>query len=142
LQPHGKTARKEQLVVSGLGDDAASRGDYGALVLLQYVLEATALVAPVTGLPVEQEDLRQARTRFALDLAVELDKGHGQRLGESRPEGGLARAAQSDERDPLHALVARVAVVAHQLRVHRGEFLARELPQKLGGKTQLGVFAR
>src|SRR5436190_2074951 len=115
LEPYREAGREEELIGSRLRDDAAARGDHGALVFFEHPLEAAPLVAPVAGLPVKEKDLRETGARIALDLAVELDKGRAQRLGELRTERGLARTAQSDERDPLHAFVARAAVIADKL---------------------------
>src|SRR5436189_6221243 len=115
LEPHREAGGEQEFVGSGFGNDASARGDHGALVLFEHPLEAAPLVAPVAGLPVKEKDLRETGARLALDLAVELDKGGAQRLGELRTERGLARTAQSDERDPLHAFVARAAVIADKL---------------------------
>src|SRR5215470_11350949 len=137
LQPHREARRQEKLVRPGLRNYASPGGDDGALVLLEHLLQAAALVAPVSRLPVEQEDLRQARARLALDLPVELDEGHAERLGELRAQRGLSGAAKPDERDPLQALVARVAVVTHQLQADRRELLSGKLPQELRRQVQL-----
>src|SRR5881409_1008678 len=115
LEPHREACREEELIGSRLRYDAAARGDHGALVFFEHPLEAAPLVAPVASLPVKEKDLRETGSGLALDLAVELDKGRAQRLGELCTERGLARTAQSDERDPLHALVARAAVIADEL---------------------------
>src|SRR5260221_10859074 len=125
LQPDREAGRKEELVGSGLRDDAAAGCDHGAPVFFQHSFQAAPLVAPVAGLPIEQKYLREAGARLALDLAVELDKTRAQRAGELRAERGFARAAQPDEPDPLHALVAGATVVADELRTHGGERLPR-----------------
>ena len=142
LEPHREAGREEQLIGSGLRDDAAARGDHGAFVFFEHPFEAAPLVAAVAGLPVEQKDLREAGARVALDLAVELDEGHAQSAGELRTERGFARTAQSDERDPLHALVARAAVIADKLRTHGGEGLPRQTLQELRRESQLDGVAR
>src|SRR6266850_2425924 len=94
------------------------------------------------GLPIEQKNLRETGARLALDLAVELDKTRAQRAGELRAERGFARTAQTDERDPLHALVAGATVVADELRTHGGERLPRQTLQELRGESQLRGIAR
>src|SRR5205814_10508549 len=128
-EPHRKAGREEEFIGSGLRDDAAARGDHGALVFFEHPFEAAALIAPVPGLPIQQKNLREAGARLALDLAVELHKGRAERPGELRAERGFARTAQPDERDALHALVARAAVIADELRTHRGERLPRQTLQ-------------
>ena len=52
-------------------------------------------------------------------------------------ERGFACAAQPDERDPLHALVVRAAVIADELRTHRGQCLSRQTLQELGRESEL-----
>src|SRR6267378_1365226 len=99
LEPHREAGGEQEFVGSGFRNDAAARGDHGALVFFEYPLEAAPLVATVAGLPVEEKDLRETGARLALALAVELDKGGAQCLGELRTECGFARTAQPDERD-------------------------------------------
>ncbi len=65
--------------------------------------ERAALIAPVAGLAVQQQDLIHAGAGLALDLAVQLDKGHAPRRGKLRTKRGLAGAAQPDERNALLA---------------------------------------
>src|SRR5205809_4882560 len=99
-EPHREAGREEELIGSWLRDDAPARGDHGALVFFEHLLEAAPLVAPVAGLPVKEKDLRETGARIALDLAVELDKGRAQRLRELRTVLGLARTLQSHGREP------------------------------------------
>src|SRR5712691_4183117 len=131
LEPHREAGREQEFVGSGFRDDAAARGDHGTLVFFEHPFEAAPLVAPVAGLPVEQKNLREAGAGLALDLTVELDKGRAQRAGELRTERRFARAAQSDESDPFHALIARAAVIARKLRTHGGERLPRQALKEL-----------
>src|SRR2546430_6348356 len=142
LEPRREAGGEQELIGSGFGNDASARSDHGTLVFFQRSLEAAPLIAPIAGLPVKEKDLRETGACLALDLAVELDKGRAQRLGELGAERGFARAAQPDERDPLHALVACAAVIADQLRTHRGERLPRQTLQELRRESQLHDVAR
>ncbi len=72
-------------------------------------LQALPLEAAEHGLAVHGEDLGQLHAAGALDLAVELDEGHGQRLRRELAERGLAGAAQADERDAALRRGARLA---------------------------------
>src|SRR5207245_9543276 len=79
----------------------------------------------------------EASTLVAVELVCELGEVNAQPAGKLRTERGFARTAQSDERDPLHALVARAAVIADKLRTHGGEGLARQTLQELRRESQL-----
>ena len=78
-------------------------------VLAQHVLQRLALGAPEGLLAEHVEDLAQGRAAAPLDLAVELDEGHVELLRQQTAEGGLAAAAQADERDAPAAQVLRAA---------------------------------
>jgi len=62
-------------------------------------------VAAIGRQPVEQEQFRQRGARLLLDFAVELDEGHAAPGGQPRAQGRLAGAAQTDQRDPVFALL-------------------------------------
>ena len=77
---------------------AAGGQDHGP-ALVQHALQRLALQAPVVVLAVQGEDLGQGQARRLLDAAVQLHEGHAQPAGEAAPDGGLARAAQAEQRD-------------------------------------------
>src|SRR5215471_15095288 len=114
LHPNGQAILQEQIEGLRLGDEAATDRHHHFRMRLERATETPTFDPPVTGLSVEQKDFRQADSRFALDLAIELDERNAPILGERRAQGRLARAAQSDQRDAFLARCLLEAEFAHQ----------------------------
>ena len=107
LEPDAIEAALQQVEGLALADDAAAGGHHHAVgVFLGDAHQRAALVAPVAGLAVQQQDLVHAGAGLALDLPVQLDERHAAPGGELGPERRLAGAAQTDQGDALLAPLA------------------------------------
>ncbi len=135
LQPDGVAGREQQVIGPRLRHEAPAGGDHAALVALEHALERAALVAAVARLAVQQEDLVQAGAGLGLDFVVELDEWHAEAPREPAAQGGLAGAAQPDERDAILAVAVLRAELAHQpladiRELGRGQALEKLLDQR------------
>ena len=100
LHPDGETAVEQQVERLRLGHDAAADRHDQPVVGFDHPLEAAALDAAITGLPVEHEQFRQADRCLALDFAIEFDERPVQLARQRVPQRRLAGTAQPDQRDP------------------------------------------
>ena len=98
-KPDCEASAQQAIVVAGIGNDAATRGENKAAMALKDAIESDALQAVVTGLAVEIENDGQREARVALDLAIKFDERTLQTLREEGAKSGLAGAAQSGESD-------------------------------------------
>src|SRR4030095_11787896 len=105
---------------------------------LERSRKATPLDPSIAGLPVEQENLRQAHGGFAFDLAVELHEGRAVVLRERRAERAFAGAAQPDQRDALLARRLLVAEFAQQSRDDVMETVFRQSVEETPDQSLLG----
>src|SRR6516162_9127355 len=97
--PNGKAGGQQQFERARLGDDAAASSDDEMQVLAEHLVERLALGAAEGLLAEHVEDFAQVCAAAPLNLAVELDEGHVEALGQQAAEGRFATAAQTDERN-------------------------------------------
>src|SRR5262249_55262927 len=113
--PHREAGCEQKLKRARLGDDAAAGCDDETLMPAQHLVEGLALGAAESLLAEHVEDLAQGGAAALLDLAVELDEGHVEALGEEPPKRRLAAAAQADQRDaPAAGIIGWIAEVLEQ----------------------------
>src|SRR5438132_651675 len=87
-----------------------SRGrSYRGVGLGQEPRQDLARERPVVGLAVQLEDRRERKPGILLHQRVQLDERDPEATRERSTDGGLARAAQPDERNdpPIRSLVLR-----------------------------------
>src|SRR5262249_35034645 len=113
--PHREAGCEQKLKRARLGDDAAAGCDDETLMPAQHIVERLTLGAAESLLAEHVEYLAQGGAAALLDLAVELDEGHAEALGEEPPKRRLAAAAQANERDaPAPGIVGWIAEVLEQ----------------------------
>src|SRR3954454_10304593 len=88
-------------------------------MIAQHVFQRLALGAAKGFLAEHVENFAERGAAAAFDLAVELDEGNAQALGKQAAEGGLAAAAQADQRD-----APTMRILGHRIEV-LGDELAR-----------------
>src|SRR5581483_9046215 len=99
LDPHRVTIQQQQVVGFGLGyHSTADTQDYFVLAVNDAFQTAT-LDASVSGLAVQEKDLRQADARLALDLLIQLHEWSPHTPGQTLTQGRFARTAQADQGD-------------------------------------------
>jgi len=122
LQPDGEAARKQQLVVTRLGNDAAPRGDDRGSVLSMIFSRQTPLVAAVPACPSSRKISDSSSPPRARSHGRARRKATASARAASHPAWTCPRRRSRMSRNALHALVGGVAVVAHQLRAHAASF--------------------
>jgi hypothetical protein len=111
-------APQQQGIGLRIGDNPTRSGDHGSLLSLDDALEASTLVATEGGKSCHLDKVGDLRPIFALDQAVELNKGPAKRLCESSAQRRLAGATQADKRNASGSVagVIGTGVTINQVR--------------------------
>jgi len=98
VQVHDEAAFAQQATVSFVQYRAAAGGQRDS-VAVEQCAQGRAFAGAETGLALAFEDRRDARAAAFLDLVVEVGEAQAEAFGQQPPDGALAGAHRSDQRE-------------------------------------------